>query len=83
MAVVSACFYEGERVLKTVFIDGALTDFIPALRYGKDAKGDGVTSPIRADAPKKWAAELQGCANRYVGKCVIITGGSKVPHISF
>lgn len=50
-------------------------------RYGKDEDADTALSPV-AGARKKYSAELDGCANRYVGKCVIVTGGSKVsrPH---
>jgi len=45
-------------------------------RYGQDADRATALSPV-AGGKKKYEQELAGCANRYVGKCVVITGGSK------
>lgn len=45
--------------------------------YGTDGGVAGPRSPVPADGRKKFAKELVGCAGRYVGKTVLITGGSK------
>lgn len=47
-------------------------------RYGKDGAQEGVClSPVAGSKTRKYLEALKGCAGRYVGKTLLVTGGSK------
>eukprot|EP00037_Helgoeca_nana_P025252 m.274108 g.274108 ORF g.274108 m.274108 type:complete len:337 (+) comp26895_c1_seq1:32-1042(+) len=46
--------------------------------YGKEAGEAAILSPPPpSDSVVKYATDMVGCQGRYVGKCVVVTGGSK------